>query len=181
MHDGQTCIVHLVSGIVVQMPTIAYIGLGSNRGDRKTNCRKALELLAESGRVTKVSSFYRTEPVGFKDQEDFINAVAEVETDLSPQELLAACNRIEAELGRTREVRWGPRTIDLDILLYGDRTVHDHDPDLTIPHPLLADRRFVLVPLCEIAPQALHPVSGKTVERLLHELENSHSVVKCDP
>ncbi len=163
------------------MSTIAYIGLGSNRGDRKANCRKALELLAEAGRVTKVSSFYCTEPVGFKEQEEFINAVAEVATELTPQGLLALCGRIEDELGRTREVRWGPRTIDLDILLYGDRSVHDHDPDLTIPHPLLAERRFVLVPLCEIAPHARHPASGKTVERLLHELKNSHNVVKCDP
>lgn len=163
------------------MPTIAYIGLGSNVGDKKANCRKALELLAGAGRVTKVSSFYCTEPVGYREQEDFINAVAEIETGLSPQELLALCRQIEEDLGRAREVRWGPRTIDLDILLYGDRSVHDHDPDLTIPHPLMTERRFVLAPLAEIAPLALHPVSGKTAERLLHELKNYHQAVKCDP
>ncbi len=162
------------------MSTIAYIGLGSNLGDRKANCRKALELLADAGRITKVSSFYCTEPVGYREQEDFINAVAELETDLSPRELLALCQRIEQDLGRVREVPWGPRTIDLDILLYGNEVVHNHDPDLAIPHPLLAERRFVLVPLAEIAPQALHPVSGKTVERLLYELKDSHQAVKRD-
>lgn len=163
------------------MPTIAYIGLGSNVGDRKANCRKALELLGSAGRVRKVSSFYRTEPVGYKDQGEFINAVAEIETDLSPQELLAACRRIEEELGRSREVRWGPRTIDLDILLYGSLKVNDHDPELTIPHPLLTDRRFALAPLAEIAPRAVHPVLGKTAEELLRDLRNSHYVVKNDP
>lgn len=163
------------------MPTIAYIGLGSNLGDRKANCRKAIELLAAAGRVTKVSSFYCTEPVGYREQEYFINAAAQIETDLSPEQLLGLCQRVEHDLGRVREVRWGPRTIDLDLLLYGNEVVHNHDPDLTIPHPLLAERRFVLAPLSEIAPHALHPVSGKTVERLLHELNNSHAVVRCDP
>jgi len=104
--------------------------------------------------------------------------VAEFETDLSPRELLIECNRIEAALGRSRDIRWGPRTIDLDILLYNDQVVDD--PDLNIPHPLMGVRRFVLIPLCEIAPEARHPVIKKTVKHLLHELRDEHKVVKCD-
>ncbi len=161
------------------MSITAYIGLGSNMGDKKGMCRKALELLGRAGRVAKVSSFYCTEPVGYQEQEDFVNAVAELETEVSPGELLAECLRIEEALGRSRELRWGPRTIDLDILLYGDRVVNE--PALTIPHPLLAVRRFVLTPLCEIAPQAVHPVLKKTAARLLHELKETHRVAKCDP
>lgn len=159
------------------MPTIAYIGLGSNVGDRQANCRKALDALASAGRVIAVSSFYRTEPVGYRDQEAFINAVVALETDLSPRELLAECLRIEERLGRTRGLRWGPRTIDLDILLYGDRVVEE--PELTIPHPRLALRRFVLEPLAEIAPAARHPVLKKTMKHLLRELRDPHGVVKC--
>lgn len=161
------------------MPTIAYIGIGSNVGDRKVNCRKAIELLAETGRVLLVSSLYYTEPVGYKEQEDFINAVAAVETDCSPAELLSRCRSIEDRLGRTRTVRWGPRTIDLDILLYGDLIVNE--PDLVIPHPLMATRKFVLAPLAEIVPAAVHPVLNKTAAQLLQELRNSHTVIKCKP
>ncbi len=159
------------------MPITAYIALGSNMGDKMATCRRALDLLSRAGRVTKVSSFYCTEPVGYPNQEDFINAVAELETSLSPQALLAACHVIEDTLGRSRLLPWGPRTIDLDILLYGDRAVNDSE--LTIPHPLMAERRFVLVPLCEIAPQATHPVVRKTVADLLKELTDSHRVVRC--
>jgi len=162
------------------MPTIAYIGLGSNVGDRKANCRKAEELLKAGGRVRKMSSFYCTEPVGFKDQADFLNAVVEIETELAPQDLLALCHRIEQELGRTRDQRWGPRTIDLDILLYGGDAIRDPVGGLTIPHPLLAERRFVLVPLAEIAPRAVHPVLGRSIEQLLAERSDDQRVVKCD-
>ena len=130
------------------MPTIAYIGLGSNMGDRMGACRRALELLARSCRVVRVSSFYCTEPVGYELQEDFVNAVAEVETGLSPQDLLAACQAVENELGRTREVRWGPRTIDVDILTFDERTVDE--PGLQIPHPRMHERGFVLLPLGEL-------------------------------
>lgn len=159
------------------MPATAYIGLGSNMGDRTGACRRALELLGRAGRVTAVSSLYCTEPVGYREQEEFINAVAELETKLSPRDLLAVCQAIENELGRVRLVRWGPRAVDLDILLYGNTVIKT--PDLMIPHPQLSLRGFVLVPLCEIAPQVVHPVLKKTVAHLLHELKDTHRVVKC--
>jgi 2-amino-4-hydroxy-6-hydroxymethyldihydropteridine diphosphokinase len=155
--------------------TTAYIGLGSNIGDKAAACRKAVDLLGRAGRVSRVSSFYTTEPVGYPDQEHFINAVVELETSLSPLALLAACHVIEDELGRRRLFRWAPRTIDLDILLYGDQVVATDE--LTIPHPLMADRAFVLVPLNEIAPGTVHPVLQKTVAALLEELHDRHSVV----
>ncbi len=159
------------------MPVTAYIGLGSNMGDRTGACRRALELLGRAGCVVNVSSFYCTEPVGYREQEEFINAVAELETDLSPQDLLSACQAIENELGRVRVFRWGPRSVDLDILLYGNTLVRL--PDLIIPHPRLSLRGFVLVPLCEIAPQVVHPVLKKTAALLLQELKDTHRVVKC--
>jgi 2-amino-4-hydroxy-6-hydroxymethyldihydropteridine diphosphokinase len=159
------------------MPTTAYIGLGSNMGDRTGACRRALELLNRAGRITAVSSLYCTEPVGYREQEEFINAVAEVETGLSPHDLLTVCQAIENELGRVRLVRWGPRAVDLDILLYGNTVIKM--PDLLIPHPQLSLRGFVLIPLCEIAPHVVHPVLKKTIAHLLHVLKDTHRVVKC--
>jgi len=160
------------------MSVIAYIALGSNIGNKKDICRQALGYLRKSGRITRLSSFYCTEPVGYPDQEDFVNAVVELETDLSPLALLAACHVVEDTLGRSRLVHWGPRTIDLDILLYGDKVIKS--PELSIPHPLMTTRGFVLVPLCEIASQAVHPTLMKTVDQLLRELRDSHRVTKCD-
>lgn len=158
------------------MPTVAYISLGSNRGDRVANVLKARDLLAAAGTVTAFSSLYVTEPVGNEQQEDFINAAAEVRTDLSAEELLAVCRSIEDRLGRERTVRWGPRSVDLDILLYGMEMVNT--PSLTIPHPRMTVRRFVLAPLAEIAPGAVHPRIGRTAEDMLRDLSDGHAVVK---
>jgi 2-amino-4-hydroxy-6-hydroxymethyldihydropteridine diphosphokinase len=159
------------------MPVIAYIGIGSNVGEREANCRKAIELLSKAGRVVRVSSLYRTEPVGYHEQEDFINAVAAVETDCTPDDLLRMCHTIEDLLGRKRGLRWGPRTADLDILLYGSQVVNQ--PGLAIPHPRMSMRKFVLIPLVEIAPDAVNPQLNRTAVQLLNELNDCHRVMKC--
>jgi 2-amino-4-hydroxy-6-hydroxymethyldihydropteridine diphosphokinase len=144
---------------------VAYLGLGSNLGDREANLRGALERLEELGPL-RVSSFRDTDPVGIPDQPSFLNAAAELETELSPRDLLARLLEIEAELGRDRslERRWGPRTIDLDLLLYDDEELDE--PGLTVPHPRLAERRFVLEPLHELAPELLLP-DGRRIQDLL--------------
>jgi len=135
----------------------AYLGLGSNLGDRHGNLRKALEMLdaREGIDVAEASSFIETDPVGGPEgQPKFVNAAVAVDTTLSPRELLGACQEVERALGRERgpdEVRWGPRTIDIDILLYGDKVIRE--PDLRIPHPRMHEREFVLVPLAQIAPE----------------------------
>ena len=146
---------------------MVYVALGSNIGDRQKNLHAAIGLMngVEGISVLRVSSFHDTKPVGGPPQPNYLNAVAEVETDLPPARLLAELQRIEKQLGRTRDVRWGPRTIDLDILLMGD-TIAD-EPGLTIPHPRMHERRFVLEPLCELAPDAVHPVLKKTMRELL--------------
>jgi 2-amino-4-hydroxy-6-hydroxymethyldihydropteridine diphosphokinase len=135
----------------------AFIGLGANLGDREGTLRRALALLA--GRdgidVVAVSSAYESAPWGPVEQPPYLNAAAELETTLEPHALLGQLLAVEAELGRVRDVRWGPRTCDLDLLLYGDRTI-DTD-DLQVPHPRLAERRFVLDPLLELAPDARLP------------------------
>jgi 2-amino-4-hydroxy-6-hydroxymethyldihydropteridine diphosphokinase len=144
---------------------VAYIGLGSNLGDREENLLAALERLSELGLV-RASSFRETDPVGVTDQPRFLNAAAELETDLSPRDLLVKLLGIERELGRDRaaETRWGPRTIDLDLLLYGDEVLDE--PGLTVPHPRLAERRFALEPLQELAPELTLP-DGRRVRDLL--------------
>ena len=144
---------------------VAYLGLGSNLGDRGANLRGALERLEELGPL-RVSSFRETEPVGITDQPSFLNAAVELETELSPQDLLARLLAIEGELGRdrSRERRWGPRTIDLDLLLYGDEVLDE--PGLTVPHPRLAERLFVLEPLHELAPGLVLP-DGRRIQDLL--------------
>jgi 2-amino-4-hydroxy-6-hydroxymethyldihydropteridine diphosphokinase len=149
--------------------SIVYIGIGSNLGNREGNCLKALELLpAGIAIVRKRSSLYETEPWGVPDQPAFINMAAEVETALAALELLGSLKSIEQEMGRKESGRWGPRVIDLDILFYDDLVIDS--PELTIPHPLMHEREFVLRPLAEIAPDKIHPVLKKTVKELLSEL-----------
>ena len=130
----------------------AYLGLGANLGDRLANMREAIRLVERDGscRVTARSSVYETKPVGVTDQPDFLNAVIAIRTSLSPRDLLNLCKSIENEMGRVRTNKWGPRVIDIDILLCGDAPVRDDD--LVIPHPEMIGRAFVLVPLAEIAP-----------------------------
>ena len=150
----------------------AYIGLGANLGDRAATIRRAVELLAllDGIEVVAVSALRDTEPVGFVEQPRFLNGVAALETDLQPRELLAALLSVEQELGRTRDgPRFGPRTIDLDLLVYGD--VELEEPGLTVPHPRLAERRFVLEPLAELDPDLVVPGHGR-VEDLLRGLQS---------
>lgn len=138
--------------------TTSYIGIGSNVGDRPDFCRKAVKALdsAEGIRVTSVSSIYETAPLGGPPQRSFINVAAKIETELQPRDLLEACKRIEQRLGREpSDIRWGPRVVDLDILLYGAEKVSE--PDLEIPHARLKERRFALVPLLEIDPDLTDP------------------------
>ncbi|HEX7901611.1 MAG TPA: 2-amino-4-hydroxy-6-hydroxymethyldihydropteridine diphosphokinase [Planctomycetota bacterium] len=143
------------------MGVLAYVGLGSNLGDRRAILASALASLAPR----RVSRIVETEPWGRADQPPFLNAVAEIDTALQPGPLLARLLEIEALHGRVRAERWGPRTLDLDLLLYGDRVVAE--PGLTVPHPRLAERRFVLESLAELAPDLAVPGVGRAVRELL--------------
>jgi 2-amino-4-hydroxy-6-hydroxymethyldihydropteridine diphosphokinase len=143
-----------------------YLGLGSNVGDREKNLADALEQLADPNfRITRVSSIYETEPIGFTAQRFFLNLVAEAETDLFPMQLLSRTLKIERSLGRVRTVKNGPRTIDIDILLYGKTVIRR--AALEVPHPRIAERRFVLAPLAELAPDLRHPLTHKSVREML--------------
>jgi len=149
---------------------IAYIGVGSNLGNREQNCLRAVSRLSGKGVIVrKHSSLYETEPWGVKDQPGFLNMTLEIETKEEPEVLLRILKNIEFELGRQETCKWGPRVIDLDILLYDDRIVRTSD--LQIPHPHMHKRDFVLRPLSEIAPLKIHPVFRKSITRLLEELQ----------
>ena len=145
----------------------AYVGLGANLGDHEATIRRALELLAEQDgiEVLAVSRLRETDPVGVEDQPRFLNGAAALETTLAPGELLGVLLRVERALGRVRDgTRWGPRTIDLDLLLYGDEVVDE--PGLRVPHPRLHERRFALEPLAELAPELEIPGRGRVSDVL---------------
>lgn len=154
------------------MATRVYLGLGTNQGDKANNLTRAIEALSLAlGPSNAVSRFIETDPWGFESKNGFLNCVAAFETELSPLKLLDTTERIERELGRTQKSAGGiyhDRIIDIDILLYGDKVVEN--PRLTIPHPLMHKRTFVLEPLAEIAPEAIHPAIGNSIRKLLEEL-----------
>ena len=162
----------------VSEPVTVYLGLGSNLGNRWENIEKALALLSERMQVKQVSPVYETEPVGNVDQPRFLNLACEVQTRLEPMGLLTLFKGIESKLGRVSSKPNSPRPIDIDILFYGNRVVDD--PKLVIPHPRLAERAFVLVPLADIASGFVHPVIGKTVKQLRDGLKEKQGVFKWE-
>ena len=155
--------------------SVAYIGIGSNLGDREFNCKQAIGFLRQKGiTVSKESSLYETKPWGVTDQPLFLNMAIEIETNLKPFELLRTLKDIEKEMGREETFLWGPRIIDLDILLYDNYIVNEKG--LRIPHPHMQDREFVLRPLCEIAGDVPHPLLLLSIEELLQRLKSTEKM-----
>lgn len=157
-------------------PVAVYLGLGSNMGNRQDNLDRALNLLSQRLRMGQVSSIYDTEPVGNTEQPRFLNLACQVFTSLAPAEMLTLAKGIELKLGRTPGTSNASRPVDVDILFYGEKVIKTRE--LAIPHPRLAERAFVLVPLDEIAPDLVHPVSGKTVRELLQAVTETQGVLK---
>ncbi len=150
-----------------------YIGVGSNLGDRLSNCKEAIKELSRSAlKILRVSTIYESKPWGVTEQPTFLNLVVYGQTELTPYELLGRLKGIESALGRTETYRWGPRVIDLDILFYGDQIINDKE--LIVPHPYLTERIFVLKPLSEIAPELRHPLTGKTILEYLNDIEKEN-------
>jgi 2-amino-4-hydroxy-6-hydroxymethyldihydropteridine diphosphokinase len=158
------------------MGHIAFIGIGSNMGDKVRRCEEAISEILKVDRNTLLakSSFYKTRPVGYTRQDWFVNGVIKIETELEASDLLHSLKAIENHLGRLQTFRWGPRAIDLDILLFDGTCIET--PEVKIPHPRIQERQFVLVPLAEIDPDLLHPVLKKTVQRLLEDLKEDQGV-----
>ena len=158
-----------------------FLSLGSNVGERIRHLGRGVDGLSESPfcRIMSVSSVYETEPVDFEEQADFLNAVLGIRWEKSAAELLAEIQRIENQCGRKRDTLRGPRTLDIDMLIFGDLMIDS--PELIIPHPRLQSRKFVLVPLSEICPDILAPGTGKTVVQLLRECRDKHNVRQCAP
>ncbi|MPW25080.1 2-amino-4-hydroxy-6-hydroxymethyldihydropteridine diphosphokinase [Alkalibaculum sp. M08DMB] len=154
----------------------AYLGLGSNIGDTKEHLDNAIDILRSSKDIVvlKKSSYYKTEPIGYENQDWFLNMVVEVETTLEPKELLQYCQLIETQLKRKRIVRWGPRTIDIDILLYENYS--SNQESLIVPHPRMTERAFVMIPLYEIAPDLL--IKDVAISEVVKQLEGLETVIK---
>lgn len=155
---------------------IVFLSLGSNTGNRLYHLRKATEAIGEIACVMKISSVYETSPVGPIPQNHFLNAAMKIQTTLAPQDLMLHLMQIEESHGRKREIKWGPRNIDIDILFYDDRILNA--AGLVIPHPHYADRKFVIEPLYEIAPQWRCPVRNKTIAEIRRSLTDGHTVQK---
>ena len=147
--------------------TIAYIGIGSNLGDKEHNIKKSIDLIKEKSKILEISRLYKTEPVGYKNQDKFLNCAIKIKTELKPIELLGFLQSIEKRLGRIRTIKNGPRTIDLDILFYGIEIINENN--LIVPHPRLHEREFVLEPLEDISPNFIHPVLRKSIKELVSD------------
>ena len=160
------------------MGHIAYIGIGSNVGNKVDQCEKAISeiLKVDRHKLLVKSSLFKTKPIGYTSQDWFVNGVIKIETDLEPLDLLRVLKTIESQLGRKETFRWGPRTIDLDILIFDDREMRTEE--LQIHHPLLHERQFVLIPLAEIDRDLVHPVLKKTIGELLNNLKEDQGVEK---
>lgn len=160
------------------MKHITYIALGSNAGDKLLQCQKAISeiLKIDRHRVLARSSFYKTQPLGYTVQDWFVNGVIKLETELEAHELFRSLKALESCLGRRETFRWGPRTIDLDLLFFDDEQIRSEE--LVIPHPLLHERQFVLIPLAEIDPHLVHPVLRQTIRELLTQLKEDQGVEK---
>ncbi|MBD1383198.1 2-amino-4-hydroxy-6-hydroxymethyldihydropteridine diphosphokinase [Metabacillus arenae] len=156
------------------MSSIAYLSLGSNIDDREYFLKEAITALRDCGEITNISSIYETDPVGYTDQNQFLNLVIEIKTDLSASELLVETQKIEKGLGRTRKIKWGPRTLDLDILLYNHENIETEQ--LIVPHPRMLERSFVLIPLFEINPNVRIPTSKQPLSILIDQLLDKEGV-----